>query len=138
MAATVHPVTYFNARVKDRPGEAYRLLAALASTGVSLLAFNAIPSGGDETQLMLFPADSDLLSAAAAEIGFRLTGPERAFLIQGDDELGALADIHRRLADASVNVFAASGVTDGRGGFGYVIYVRSADFEKAARALRLH
>ena len=38
-------------------------------------------------------------------------------------------------ADASVNVYASSGVTDGQGSFGYLIYLRSGDFETAAAAL---
>jgi hypothetical protein len=36
-----------------------------------------------------------------------------------------------------VNAFASPGVTDGRGAFGYVVYVREDQFEKAAGALRL-
>lgn len=55
--------------------------------------------------------------------------------MQGDDELGALATLHRRLADASVAIYASSGVTDGRGSFGYVIYVREDQFDQAMAAL---
>jgi hypothetical protein len=32
-------------------------------------------------------------------------------------------------------VYASTGVTDGRGAFGYVVYVREDQFEKAAEAL---
>ena len=46
---------------------------------------------------------------------------------------GSVAPIS--LSDAGVNVFSSSGVTDGRGGFGYVVYVRTEDFENAARTL---
>jgi hypothetical protein len=46
-----------------------------------------------------------------------------------------LADIHRRLYEAGVNVYASSGVADGRGSYGYVIYVRPEDFERAAQSL---
>ena len=55
--------------------------------------------------------------------------------MQGDDELGALADVHLRLYEANVNVYAASGVADGKRGFGYLVYVKPDDFERAARAL---
>jgi hypothetical protein len=41
------------------------------------------------------------------------------------------------LVDAGVDIFASSGVTDGRGAFGYVLYVREEQFDKAARALDL-
>ena len=53
------------------------------------------------------------------------------------DEIGVLAPIHERLYLANVNVYAASGVSDGRGGFGYVIYVRPEQFEQAAKALNV-
>ena len=60
---------------------------------------------------------------------------ERAIAFQGDDELGALAQVHEMLFGADVNVYAASGVASGTGKFGYVIYVRENDFETAAAAL---
>jgi hypothetical protein len=34
-----------------------------------------------------------------------------------------------------VSVYASGGVTDGRGTFGYVVYVREDQFEQAAGAL---
>ena len=56
-------------------------------------------------------------------------------MVQGDDHLGALAEIHRRLGDGGVSIYASSGVTDGEGHYGYVIYVKEEDHEAAARAL---
>jgi hypothetical protein len=135
MSARVRTVEYFYIMVKDRPGEAYRLLSHLASEQVNLLAFNAIPMGLEHTQLVLFPDSSDLLSKAAAGSGLTLTGPQRALLVQDDDRLGALADIHLTLLEANINVYASSGVTDGRGGYGYILYLRPEDFRKAAHVL---
>ncbi|NCF81468.1 MAG: hypothetical protein GWP74_07610, partial [Proteobacteria bacterium] len=54
---------------------------------------------------------------------------------QGDDEVGALARIHEKLLDANVHVFASTGGADGRGGYGYIIYVRPEEYERAAGAL---
>jgi len=34
-----------------------------------------------------------------------------------------------------VNVFASTGVTDGKGSFGYVVYIRAEEYERAAAAL---
>jgi len=135
MSARVRTVEYFYIMVKDRPGEAYRLLSHLATEQVNLLAFNAIPMGLEHTQLVLFPDSSDLLSKAAAGSGLTLTGPQRALLVQDDDRLGALSDIHLTLLAANINVYAASGVTDGRGGYGYILYLRPEDFRKAAHVL---
>jgi len=135
MPATIRRVEYFYTMVKDRPGEAYGLLSKLATADVNLLAFNAIPIGPEQTQLVLFPESVELLGRAAQRTGLVLTGPQRAFLIQGDDRLGAIAEIHRKLFDAHINVYASSGVTDGRGGYGYVLYVRPEAFQTAADVL---
>jgi hypothetical protein len=51
--------------------------------------------------------------------------------------LGALADIHQRLYTANVNIYASSGVTDGKGTFGYLLYVRPQEYDRAADALGL-
>ena len=89
------------------------------------------------TQLTIFPEDSARMSAAAQRAGMRVDGPHSAFLVQGDDELGALAEIHQELYRADVNVFASTGGTDGRGTFGYLIYVRQGEYDRAAAALSI-
>lgn len=137
MAFTIRPVEYYYATVRDELGAAYRVLAQLASRGVSLLAFTAVPSGPELAQFALFPDDPNRLAAEARAAGLALDGPYHALLVQGDDELGALASVHGRLVDAGVDIYASSGVTDGRGSFGYVVYVREDQFEKARGALSL-
>jgi hypothetical protein len=137
MSASVRSVEYFTTTVHDSPDAAYRLLAQLAGSGINLLAFNAIPVGLQATQLVLFPDNSELLAAIAAERRLDLEGPSRALLIQGDDELGTLARLHEKLVAAGAHPFASAGVTDGRGGFGYVVYLRKEEYERAASALGL-
>lgn len=137
MAFEIRRASYYYLTVDDRPGEAYGILSRLAQLGVNLLAFTGVPIGPQRTQLSVFPEDGNRLVAAAKSAGISADGPHPAFLIQGDDELGALADVHERLYNAHVNVFASSGVTDGRGAFGYVLYVRTERFEEAAAALGL-
>lgn len=137
MAYTIRRVEYFYTTVKDQPGEAFKLLTGLASLGVNLLAFTAVPVGPMRTQLTLFPEEPPAFASAAQKIKLPLDGPHRALLVQGDDELGALAAIHGRLYDAGVNVYASSGVADGRGSYGYVVYVRPEEYEQAARALEV-
>ena len=55
MTMNIRRVEYFHATVKDLPGEAYKLLAQLATAEVNLLAFNAVPVGPEQTQLVIFP-----------------------------------------------------------------------------------
>ena len=135
MAFRVRRVAYFYVTVNDEPGEAYRLLAQLARLGINLLAFTGVPTGPQRTQLSVFPEDNGRFAAAAKQANLAVDGPHPALLVQGDDELGALAGVHERLQDAAVNVYASHGVTDGRGAFGYVLYVRPDRFEHAAVAL---
>jgi hypothetical protein len=135
MAYTIRRAEYFHANVVDQPGEAYRVLSALESLGVDLLAFTAVPVGPDETQLTLFPADPSKMAAEAGKARMTLDGPHSALLIQGDDELGALVGVHEKLYRADINVYASTGVSDGAGKFGYLIYVRQEDCERAAKVL---
>ncbi len=135
MSTRVRAVEYFHVTVKARPGEAYRLLSQLAAADVNLLAFNAVPIGPEVTQLVLFPDSTDGLIAFAEKADLVLTGPQRAFLVQGDDRLGALADVHQKLFDAQVNVYASTGITDGKGDYGCVLYIKAEHFKRAAHAL---
>jgi hypothetical protein len=132
---TVRVVEYFYVRIESDPHAAYELLAALATEDISLLAFSAIPFGEGRVELTLFPDSTSSLVYAAGKLGLNLTGPQHAILIHGDDHLGALAEIHRKLLIAGVRVYASSGITDGTGRYGYVIYFKEGDYEAAGRAL---
>ena len=137
MAFRIRSVEYYYATVRDELGAAYRVLSQLADRGISLLAFTAVPSGPALAQFALFPEDPNKLVAESRATGLVLDGPYHALLVQGDDELGALAHVHERLVDADVDIYASAGVTDGRGAFGYVVYVREDQFAKAASTLGL-
>ncbi|HSB39180.1 MAG TPA: hypothetical protein VLD13_08845 [Gaiellaceae bacterium] len=137
MAFAVRPVEYHYANVRDELGAAYRVLSQLAERGVNLLAFTAVPSGPALAQFALFPQDPAKLVAEARAAGLALDGPYHALLVQGDDELGAFARVHERLLQAGIDIYASSGVIDGRGSFGYVMYVREDQFERAVAALDL-
>ena len=135
MAFRIRRVEYFTATVRDQPGESYKLLSQLADLGLNLVAFTTVPVGPLQAQLTIFPEDPLRMADAARKAALVLDGPHPALLVQGDDELGALANIHATISEAGVNVYASSGVADGRGSFGYVIYVRPEDYERAATAL---
>jgi hypothetical protein len=137
VAFTIRPVEYFYANSHDELGAAHRLLEQLASRGINLLAFTVVPSGPTRVQFTIFPEDSGKLVAEARAAGIPLEGPHAALLVRGDDELGALASVHERLVDAGVDVYASSGVGDGRGSFGYVVYIREDQFGVARTAFGL-
>ena len=127
-------VDCYYATVRDRPGEGQRLLEHLSERGIDLWAFTAIPTGADETQICLVTDRADELEGAAADAGAHLTGPKKALLIQGDDRVGVLHGYHSTLANAGVNVYASSGVCDGSGRFGFILWVEHEDFDKALDA----
>ena len=137
MAYKIRRADYFYAAIDDHHAEAYELLSQLAQLGVNLIAVTSQPTGPMRTQLTLFPEDAAKMRNAAEKAGLELDGPHRALLVQGDDEMGVLARLHAKLHQASIEVYATNGVTDGRGGYGYIIYVRSEDFQKAAQALEV-
>lgn len=137
MTNKVRKVDYFYCTVEDQPGESYKLLTLLAEVGVNLLAFTAVPSGLLNTQFTLFPEDSDKLKVEAKKASLLIHGPVPALMVQGTDELGALTEVHKKLFDHGVNIVASTAVTDGEGGFGYIIYIRTEQFSKAMAALDL-
>jgi hypothetical protein len=135
MSYTIKRVDYYHLTVKDQPGVAYQMLEQFAEQGVNLLAFSAAPTGPSSTQLTIFPEDSHNFEGLVKKLGLSTFGPFSAFIVNGSDELGALVYIHRVLYMANVNVYASNGVTDGKNSYGYILYVRHDEYEKAAQAL---
>jgi hypothetical protein len=135
MALNVRDAEYFYIRIEDSRLKAYELLEKLALEEVNLLAFSAVPFGPNRVELTIFPDRCDTFIHLVKKLGWAAVGPQHAFLVQGDDHLGALADIQRMLVEADVEIYASTGVTDGGGRFGYVIYFKEEDHAKAARVL---
>lgn len=133
MNARIRSVPYYYARVEGDPDSAYDWLEELASAEVDLLAFSAVPYGPNHVELTMFPVEPEALQRSSLAHGTQLTGPFHALLVQGDDRLGALREIHHELRDAGVKVYASLGVTDGEGRFGYIVYVREQDAKAAAK-----
>jgi hypothetical protein len=135
MADKVRRVEYYYVSLPDRPGEGAKVFSALKDAGVLLVAIQAFPTGGGRAQLDLVPEDANKFKQAAQKAGLALTGPKRAFLITGDDRVGAAAEHAKKLADAKVNLTAATGIGAGSGRYGMILWVAPADYEKAATAL---
>jgi len=130
MTETVRLVDYFYVMVSNKPGEGARALATLREAGVNLLAFSGFPQGR-RAQLDFVPADAAAFKQAAKRAKWKPVGPKRGFLVQGDDRLGAVAELLERLARAKINVTAIDAVTvEGR--YGAILWVASKDVKKAA------
>jgi hypothetical protein len=138
MPEIITKVDYYYTKVEDLPGAGRRILEHISEQGVNLIAFTAFPLGAGYTQLDFIPDNADLLIKAAADAGVTLVGPKKAFLIQGDDRIGALHEHHLKLANAGISVTASNGVSDGKGRFGFVLWVNQEVVEQAARALAVY
>jgi len=134
MAEQVRRVQYFYITAPDRPGEGARALETLRAASVNLLAFSGFPAGR-RAQLDFVPEDPAAFRAAARQAGWKLTGPKTAFLIEGDDRTGVMADLLAKLAAAKVNVTASDAVVAGAGRFGAILWVAPRDVNRVARLL---
>lgn len=133
MADAIRQVDYFYVLVPNKAGEAAKALHALKDAGVNLLAFSGFPEGR-QGQLDFIPADPAAFRSVAKANKWKLVGPKRGFLIQGDDRVGAIADIMDKLAGAKINVTAISAVcTEGR--YGALCWVAPRDVKKAQQVL---
>jgi len=134
MADTIQKVDYFYTMVPDKPGEAARMLAVLQEAGVNLLVFSGFPEGR-RGQLDFVPADAGAFRQAAKKAGWKLTGPRRAFLLQGEDRVGAVAETLGKLAAAKINVTAIDALCAGAGRYGAILWVLQRDVGRAAKVL---
>ena len=134
MADIVRKVAYFAMDVPNRPGEAARVLRALADAGVNLLAFSAFPSGR-KSQLDFIPEYINVFKKAAKAANIKTRTQKIGFLIQGEDRKGAVADLLKPLAEKNINVTAIDAVSAGAGRYAAIVWVKPEDVNKAAKVL---
>jgi hypothetical protein len=135
MPELIRPVDYYHVTVHDRPGEGYWIYTQLRQAGVRLIGSAAFPLPHGKAQLSLIPENPKAFLAAAEDCECELSGRKQAFLIQGEERLGALADIYGRLERAGISVVAAHAVSAGDGHWGMMLWVKPPDYERAGKAL---
>lgn len=134
MPDTIRLVDYFYIEAPDKPGEGARALRYLKEAGVSLLALHAFPKGR-RSQVDFVPSDPAAFKAAAKAAKWKVAGPKKAFIVQGDDRVGAMVEYFVKLANAKINVTATDALTAGTGRFGAIIWVKARDVMRAAKVL---
>jgi hypothetical protein len=133
MAETVRQLDYFYIEVPNKVGEGAKVMRALKDAGVNLIAFSGFPSGR-KAQLDFFPADPAAFRQVAKANRWKVVGPKRGFLVQGDDQIGAVSDLIAKLADAKIDVIAIDAVAlEGR--YGALCWVAPRSLKKAAAVL---
>ena len=134
MSETVRKVDYFYIEVPNKPGEGARILEALRDAGVNLLAFSGFPQGR-KAQIDFIPDDVPKFKAAAKKAGVKISPAKKGFLIQGEDQPGAVASVMGKLSAINVNVTAIDAVAAGEGRYGAILWVKSGDVRRAAKSL---
>jgi len=135
MAKTLHKVGYFSAETPHTAGQGLRILAALRNAGVNLLAYSGFPSGR-KAQLVFVPESPARFRAVARKLKLKISSRKIAFLLQGDDKVGALTDTLGKLAKAKVNLTALTAAVAGGRRFGAIFWVKPKNVAKTAKLLR--
>lgn len=135
MADIVRRIEYYYTVVPNRAGAGVKVFNALKARGANLIALNGFPTSTRRAQLAFVPSDRDAFLAAAQKAGIKLKGPRVAFLIQGEDRVGAVADVLSKLGQARINVTAMQAIATGAGRYGAILWIKSRNVGKAAQAL---
>ena len=135
MANIVRRIEYYYTVVPNRAGVGANVFNALKAGGVNLIALNGFPTSSRRAQLVFVPSGRDAFVAAAHKEGIKLVGPKVAFLIQGEDQVGAVADVVSKQGQARINVTAMQAIAAGAGRYGAILWFRPRNISKAAQAL---
>ncbi len=135
MAQRVRKVSYCYAKVPSRAGRGAEMLGALHDEGVDLLAFTGFPSGGRKAQIDFVSGDIAGVRRVARQQGWKLGKTKKAFLVQGDDRIGACHMVLEKLAERKINVTAVDATAAGKGRYGMILWVKPKDYARATRLL---
>ena len=134
MSITIKKASYFKASVPNKPGQGACMLGMLKDEGVNLLAVTGFPRSG-RAQIDFMPEDAAAFKKAARKCKIAVGEKKTAFLIRGEDKVGAMFATMEKLANAGINVTALDAVADGTGRFGAILWVKPQDVTKAAKLL---
>jgi len=135
MAHAIRKIDYYALTVPDKAGEGHRILSALAHEGVNLLAAIGFPLGEVKAQIDLVPENAAAFGQVAERLKLRTRKAKQAFLVQGDDRVGAVAEVLGKLASQKIQLTAAQALAAGAGRWAMILWVKPGSVEKAARAL---
>jgi hypothetical protein len=126
---------YYSVVIPNKTGEGEKLLAALKDAGVNMISFWGYPIKGKKAVLDIAPADGTVFKKTIKKCGLEASPKKVAFFIDGEDHVGAVAEILGKLAGAGINVHAVQAMCAGAGRFGALVQVAEADEKKAKKVL---
>lgn len=131
--AKVQRVTFFKANLRNQPGVLLGLMQDLKSRNVALKSLWGFGKSEGDAELYAIAKDPDKLRNAWKATGL-LAEEGTGFFLKGVDKTGVLLKSLEALTHASINVRAIIAIAVS-GNFGSLIWIDSADVEKAAQAL---
>jgi hypothetical protein len=134
MADQIARVNYYSAIVPNKLGKAARILTALEQAGINLMAFSGFPEGR-KAQMDFIASDGPAFVKVVKGAGVEISRKKTAFLVQGEDHVGAAAAIARRLGNAGINIISLQTICAGENRFGGLLWVKPEDVRKAAKIL---
>ena len=135
MAHRVRKVNYFNLTVPNRAGQAEQILREVRGENINMHAFTGFPLRAGKTQIDLVTDESAKVRKMARKNDWRISKSKKAFLVTGNDEIGAVHKVLKKLADNKINVTAADAVAAGKGRYGMILWVKPKAYSRAARTL---
>jgi hypothetical protein len=98
VAFTVRSIDDCDITIRDIPETGHKGLSQLPQRNIRLIAITAVRYGPTRTQPTVLLDDTGRIQRAAQHSIIPPDGPHPALLVQGDDEVDALAHIHERYA----------------------------------------
>ena len=135
MAYRVRKVNYFKLLLPNRVGQAEKVLHQVRDANINLFAFTGFPLKAGKSQVDLVTDESTKLRRIAKRDGWRISKRKKAFLVTGNDEIGAVHKVFKKIANNKINVVAADAVSAGKGRYGMILWVKPAVYSRTARIL---
>ena len=125
-------VTYFKAKVEDKPGALLALLRNLKAKNIGLISLKGVGQGEQGDILVVAKNPDDLRNEWKAS--GTLVEEGTAFFLTGADKTGALLTDFEAIVKAGVNIVAIEAVAAGTR-YGTILWVAPSALEKTAQAL---
>lgn len=136
MADEITRVEFYMGTVPNKTGEGARILTAFAEAGINLIGFLGYHKTARNAEVVFFVAEKTQgVARTAKKAGLELGARQRGLFINGEDRIGAVAEVLGKLAGAGINVRSLHALCAGAGRYGVVVTVDAADLRKAGKVL---